>query len=152
MTFLRYAIDHSGNSTARINFHVTLAFNSDKKLGAPAHKVILSALAHTLINNEKNKMSELAAKEDICHENQTVFCKYNCSCKQTHDNELCKNLSKCSNINCIKIHLKVCKNFQSKGCRFKGGCTYTNVQQTNEDNLLLVQTLASYLKEVFELK
>ena len=91
--------------------------------------------------------------EEICKYNQTGFCKFQGSCKKVHNIELCTNISKCQDINCTKRHPKICRNFQVKGnCRFKEGCAYTHVQHTNEENLLLVQTLATYFKHVHELK
>ena len=98
-------------------------------------------------------MLETVAKEDICLYNQTGFCKYKGSCQKAHDNELCTNSSNCPDKNCTKRHPKSCRNIQTMGnCRFKEGCAYTHVQQSNEDNLLLVQTLATHFKEVIELK
>ena len=98
-------------------------------------------------------MLETVAKEDICLYNQTGFCKYKSSCQKAHKNELCANISNCPDKNCTKRHPKACRYIQTIGnCRFKEGCVYTHVQQSNEDNLLLVQTLAAHFKEVVELK
>ena len=91
--------------------------------------------------------------ENICKYNQSGYCKFGHHCEKIHNNEICSNLSHCKTEYCNKRHPRVCKNYKIQGkCRFKEDCAYQDVQKAHEENLLVVQILASHFKEVAELK
>ena len=92
-------------------------------------------------------------EHEVCHYNQTGFCKFRQHCRKEHENRICQQNHDFKSTGCSLRHPKVCRSFERDGtCKFKEVCAYKHqISQNAEMHAQDVRNLQQEMSQMISM-